>query len=381
MAKDFYETLGVKKDASKDEVKKAFRKLAHQYHPDKGGGSEAKFKEINEAYSTLSDDKKRGEYDTYGQTFGGAGPQGGGFGGQGGFNRAQGFGDQGFGGFDFSQFTQGGQNFDFGDIFSNIFGGGRRTQQKRGRDISIDIELTFSESIFGVERKILLNKTSVCNRCSGTGGEPKTEMSTCKTCNGHGRVREVRQSILGSIATERACEACHGKGRVPKEKCKDCRGAGILKKEHEISVKIPAGIDNGEMVRMTSAGEAVSGGTAGDLYIKIHVKKHPTFRKEGNNLVMDLNIKLTDALLGATHAISTLDGDISIKTPENVSHSEVLRVKGKGVPIGEGGGASAGMSAGKGHRGDLLIRIHIDLPRKLSREAKKLVEDLRGEGV
>ncbi len=362
MSKDYYETLGVKKDASQDEIKKAFRKLAHEYHPDKKGGNEAKFKEVNEAYSVLSNEQKRSEYDAYGRTFSGAGGGGaGGFGGQG-----------GFGGFDFSQFTQGGQGFDgfdLGDIFGDIFGGGRRQQTKRGRDISIDIELSFQESVFGVTRKILLNKTSVCSRCKGQGGEPNTEYLTCKTCNGKGSIRDVKRTILGSIATERSCETCHGKGKTPKDTCKECRGEGVLKKQNEIEVQIPSGIDDGEMIRMTGAGEAIVDGTAGDLYIKIHVKRHTTFRKDGSSLVMDLNVKLTDALLGASHTIHTLDGDITVKTPENVAHGEVLRVKGKGVPTG------------KSSRGDLLIRVHIDLPKKLSKEARKLIEQLKGEGV
>ncbi len=368
MAKDFYETLGVKKNASSDDIKKAFRKLAHQYHPDKEGGNETKFKEASEAYGVLSDDKKRQEYDTYGQTFGSGGPSAGGqngpFGGQGG-----GFGGQGFGGFDFSQFTQGGQGFDFGDIFGDIFGGGQRQQAKRGRDISIDIELSFSESIFGVERKILLTKTSKCSHCKGEGGEPGTEYVTCKTCNGKGKIREVKRTILGSIATERVCESCSGHGTTPKEKCKECRGLGVLKKEEEISLKIPAGIDNGEMIRMTGAGEAVSGGISGDLYVKIHVKRHATFRKDGQNIIMDFNIKLSDALLGGVHNIFTLDGEIKVSIPENVSFGEILRVKGKGVPVD------------KKTRGDLLIKINIELPRKISKEAKKIIEQLKKEGI
>ncbi len=360
MAKDYYEILGVQKDASKDDIKKAFRKLAHQYHPDKKGGDEARFKEVNEAYSVLSDDQKRSEYDSYGKTFGGNG--GAGFGG---------FGGQGFGGFDFSQFTQGGEGFDLGDIFGDIFGGGRRERVKRGRDISIDIELSFQDSIFGVDRKILLNKASTCTHCKGTGGEPGTEMKTCDTCNGKGKIRDVKRTILGSIATERVCEACHGAGKIPKDRCKECKGLGVTKKEQEIAVKIPAGIDDGEMIRLTGGGEAVPGGVSGDLYIKVHVKRHSTFRKEGNNLVMDLNIKLSEALLGSTYTIATLDGDIDLKTPEHISFGEILRVKGKGVPIG----------AGKNQRGDLLIKVHIELPKKLSKEARKLVEQLRGEGV
>lgn len=365
MAKDYYNILGVKKDASKDEIKKAFRKLAHQYHPDKQGGNETKFKEVNEAYSILSDDRKRNEYDTYGQTFNGAGP--GGFG-----------GGQGFGGFDFSQFTQGGfggangqgfGDFDFGDIFSSVFGGATRERSKRGRDISIDIEISFQESVFGVNRKVLLTKASTCERCHGNGGEPGTEMVSCKTCNGKGRLKEVKRTILGSIATERVCEACHGKGQTPKERCKECKGLGILKRAQEIEIKIPSGIEDGEMVRLSGAGEAVSGGSPGDLYVKIHVKRHPVFRKEGSNIVMDLNIKLSEALLGGERVIPTLDGDIKLSIPEQVGFGEILRVKGKGI------------SDGRNRRGDLLIKIQIELPRKLSREAKKLIEGLKSEGV
>ena len=359
MSKDYYKILGVEKDASKENLKKAFHSLAHKYHPDKKGGDEAKFKEVNEAYSVLSDDKKRAQYDMYGSSFanGAGGPGGAGAG--------------GFGGFDFYQFTnaQGGQGFDFGDIFSDFFGGGRTAQSNRGRDISIDIELSFDESVFGVERKILLNKTSTCQTCSGNGGAPGTEHVTCKTCNGKGRIREVRGTIFGSFSTERVCETCTGRGKVPKEKCKTCHGAGLTKREHEISVKIPSGIEDGEMIRLTGMGEAVVQGVAGDLYIKIHVKRHPVFRKEGHNLLMDLHVKLSEALLGGEKSIRTLDGDISLKIPERVAFGEILRVKGKGVP------------SDKGKRGDLLIRIHIDFPGKISKEARKLIEGLKQEGI
>ena len=346
MAKDYYEILGITKEASQDEIKKAFRKLAHQCHPDKKGGDEAKFKEVNEAYSILSNEQKRSEYDAYGRTFSGAG------GGQ-----ANGFSGQGgFGGFDFSQFTQGGQGFegfDFGDIFGEMFGGGRRERNKRGRDISIDIELTFEESVFGTTRKVLLAKTSICSHCKGEGGEPGTEMYTCKTCNGNGKIREIKRTILGSIATERVCETCRGRGKTPKDRCKECKGLGILKKQQEIEIQVPSGIDNGEMIRMTGAGEAMIGGTSGDLYVKIHVKRHPVFRKESNHLLMDLNIKLSDALLGVAQSIKTLDGDITVTIPEQISFGEILRVRGKGVPYG------------KKERGDLLIKVNIELPLSL----------------
>ncbi|MEI6843362.1 MAG: molecular chaperone DnaJ [bacterium] len=368
MAKDYYQTLGVDKKASKDEIKKAFRTLAHKYHPDKKGGDSDKFKEINEAYSVLSDDQKRQQYDT----FGSAGPSGFG-GGQSGFNGGQGFG--GFGDFDFSQFTQGGQGanfeFDLGDIFGDVFGGGRsrRTQAKRGRDISIDLELSFEDSIFGAERVVLLNKVSKCDNCSGTGAEKGSEMMTCTTCNGNGQIREIKRTILGQYEVNVTCGTCGGSGKIPKIKCTVCRGTGVYKKESEIKVKIPAGINNGEMMRLSGMGEAVQGGTAGDLYIRIYVKKHSLFRKEGNDLVMDLNIKLSDALVGAEYSVQTLDGTIAVKIPEGVAIGEILRVKGKGVPYD------------KNKRGDILIKLHINIPKKISKEAKKLIEQLKKEGI
>ncbi|MFM2357403.1 MAG: hypothetical protein RJA61_140 [Candidatus Parcubacteria bacterium] len=357
--KNYYDILGVSKDTNKEDIKKAFRKLAHKYHPDKKDGDEAKFKEVNEAYSILSDDKKRAEYDTYGRVFsggGGAGPQSG-----------------DFGGFDWSSFTQGGAGFDFdlGDIFGNIFGGGgKREQVRRGRDISIDIELSFEESIFGAERKVLLNKTSECDTCKGTGAASGSEMISCTTCNGKGSVREARRSLIGNIMTTRTCDVCHGVGKIPKKPCSDCHGAGVLKKEKEISIAIPAGIDDGEMVRIARNGEAVAHGTPGDLYVKLHVKKHSIWRKEGHDLVTDLKIKLSQALLGGEHLLKTLDGEITLKIPEQVGFGEILRVKGKGVPHEK-----------SKNRGDLLIKIHIELPHKLSKSARKLVEELQKEGM
>lgn len=351
MSKDYYKILGVNKSASKEDIKKAFRNLAHKFHPDKGG-DEGKFKEVNEAYSVLSDDKKRAEYDAYGRVF------------------SDGTGGQGFGGFDFSQFTQGGgfEQFDFGDIFGEFFGGGRQ-RARRGRDISIDIELTFEEAVFGVERKILLTKTAVCEICQGSGGSPGTQFDTCKTCNGKGKIKEVRGTFFGSFTSERVCPNCTGSGKIPKERCRNCKGTGSVRKESEINVKIPPGIENGEMIRISGGGEEIVRGTAGDLYIKVHVKRHPIFKKEGYNLVMDLKIKLSDALLGNEYNLRTLDGDIVLKIPENISFGEILRVKGKGIPDD------------RGKRGDLLVRIMIELPKKLSKEAKKILEQLRKEGI
>jgi DnaJ-class molecular chaperone len=296
MSKDYYKTLGVQKNASQDEIKKAFRKLAHEHHPDKQGGNDAKFKEANEAYSVLSDAKKRQQYDQFGSA--GPGMGGSGFGGQG-FN-ANDFG------FDFSQFTGGmggfGQNgsveFDLNDILGSFFGGGR-PRQKRGRNVQVDVDLSFEESIFGAEKDIHFEKG--------------------------------------------------------------------------FKVKIPAGIENGQTLRLSGAGEKVEGGIAGDLFVRTHVRPHAHFIKQGNDLVTDLDVKLSDALLGAVHTLKTLDGDIALKIPEGVSFGSILRVKGKGVPT---------TSRGKdGHRGDILVRINIVMPRKLSKDAKKMVEGLKGEGI
>jgi len=354
--KDYYEILGIRKESSDEEIKKAFRKLAHKYHPDKKGGDEKKFKEVSEAYAVLSDKKKRAEYDSYGKTF--AGDYG-----------------NGFGGFDYSNFAQGfgnadfeGVEFDFGDIFSDIFNGGRGTRTKRGRDISIDIELSFRDAVFGVERRVLITKTGTCEICGGSGAKRGTAMENCSACNGRGQIRETRKSFLGSFTSVRECPACHGKGQVPKEKCAECRGEGVKKKEEEIKFIIPAGINDGEMIRMPGRGEAVIGGTTGDLYIKIHVKPDAEFKRDGFNITKNLSIKLTDALLGAEYTVPTLDGDITLKVPMGISHGEVLRVKNKGVPNGKG-------------RGDLLVKIRIDFPQKLSRSAKALIEDLRKEGL
>lgn len=366
MAGDYYDILGVDKKASKDEIKKAFRKLAHKYHPDKKGGDEQKFKEVNEAYTVLSNDKKRAEYDAYGRVFSGAGGAGAGQGGFGGFN------PEDFAGFA-SGFGGSGQRveFDFGDlgdIFGDIFGGGRQ-QKRRGRDISIDIELDFKDSVFGIERTIVLTKPSACEECDGSGREPGTKTKTCETCSGQGKVRESRQSVLGTFSTVGTCSTCHGRGSVPEKKCSECKGTGVTKREQEIKVAVPAGIDNGEMIRLGGAGEAIPGGEAGDLYIKVHVKPHPVFKKQGSNLTMDLDVKLSDALLGATYTVQTIEGkNLEVKIPELVKDGQLLRVRDKGVPTERG-------------KGDLLIKVNITRPAKLSKKVKKLIEELREEGI
>ncbi len=356
--KDYYKSLGVEKDASADEIKKAFRKLAHKHHPDKGG-DEKKFKEASEAYQVLSDEKKRAEYDTYGS---GGGNQG--------FSGGQ-------GGFDFSGFTggfnsQGFEGVDLNDIFGDIFGGRRgrtSSRERRGRDISVDMQLSFKEAVFGVERTVYVTKTSLCKECHGSGGKPGSKMNTCAQCKGKGEIHETKQSFLGTISQVRECGACTGTGKVPDEKCHSCKGAGVVRREEEIIIRIPSGIEHGEAVRLTGAGEAVLGGTAGDLYVRIYVTPHKVFKREGEHLTMTLQVKLTDALLGAEYPIETLDGTIKLTIPRGISSGEVLRVRGKGVPFSEK------------HRGDLLIKVEIKTPAKLSRNAQKLVEELRNEGI
>lgn len=349
--RDYYEVLGIKRDASKEDVKKAFRKLAAAYHPDKKTGDEAKFKEISEAYAVLGDEKKRAEYDAYGHAFA---------------NR----GTQGFGGFNW-----GGANnveFDMSDIFENfseMFGGFGGRRAARGSDISIEINLSFKEAVFGAERKVLITKNNACETCAGTGAKPGTEMVTCGTCNGNGKVRETRQSIMGSFTTVRACSTCHGRGTVPKEVCTTCDGAGILRSQHEIAIKIPAGIENGEVIRMTGQGEAIRDGASGDLYVKIHVEPDKNIARNGTTLERTLPVKLTDALLGGTYAVETLDGTVSINVPAGIRHGELLRIQNKGVP------------GRNGKRGDFMVRIRVEMPKKLSREARTMIEKLREEGI
>lgn len=355
--KDYYEILGVDRTASEDDIKKAFRKLAQKYHPDKKGGDEAKFKEASEAYAVLSDKKRRAEYDAYGKTFAGGGAQG------------------GFGGFDFSNF-QGFQNggqfeFDLGDIFGDFFGGGQAPfgSQRRGRDISIDIELQFKEAIFGAERNVLISKIGTCDTCGGSGAKKGSKLVTCSACNGKGEVRETRNSFFGTVTTRRECAKCHGKGEIPETPCEACRGDGVTRKQEEIHVVVPAGVSDGEMIRMPGRGEAVQNGPSGDLYVKLHVKSDPNFAREGNNLLTVLQIKLTDALIGGEYRVPALDGDTNISVPAGIAHGEMIRVKGQGVPHG------------RGSRGDLLVRVDIQFPKKLSAAARKLIEQLRAEGL
>lgn len=352
--KDYYQVLGVERGSSQEDIKKAFRKLASQYHPDKKTGDETRFKEVSEAYAVLGDSKKRAEYDSYGRAFNGGG--------------------NGFGGFDWSQMNGFGQGveFDLGDIFENfgdMFSGFGGARSRRGNDISIDIELSFREAIFGTERTVVMNKNTVCSDCKGSGGKSGTATMTCKTCNGQGRVREVRRSVLGSFATVRECEDCHGRGEVPKEKCPHCLGLGIRKAETKIEIKVTPGIENGEVLRMVGQGEAIPNGTPGDLYVKLHVRPDKNIRRDGNNLAVTLPIKLSDALLGTEKVVTTLDGDSPITIPAGIKHGDTLVIKNQGVPTGTS------------RRGDFQVKVSVELPNKLSKKAKDLIEKLKEEGI
>ncbi len=365
--KDYYEILGVSKSASKDEIKKAFYKLAAKYHPDKKDGDEAKFKEINEAYQVLSNDQKRKEYDTYGQTFSGAGSNG---------------GAGGFGGFDFSGFGGGdyeGANFDFGDlgdIFGDIFGGGGfspfgRQREKRGRDMTMQMDIDFKESIFGVEKNFVISKMSKCKTCTGTGAKPGTKMETCKKCGGKGQTNEVKRTIFGAVQSVTTCSDCLGKGQIPKEKCSTCRGDGVVNTKEEIKINIPAGIRNGETIKISGMGEAISNGKTGDLYVTVLVKPHKIWKRNNYDLIMTHNIKLSDALLGIKQNIPGLDGNIELEIPAGISLNEILRVKGRGVPLANN----------RKQRGDVLVKLNIELPKKISKKIESIAKDLKEEGL
>ena len=347
MSKDYYEVLGIARNASQDDIKKAFRKLAHKYHPDKEGGDEKKFKELNEAYQILSDERKRAEYDRYGRVFGDVGG--------------------GAAGFDFSNFS----DVDFGEIFEDIFGfeskGARRV--RRGRDIAIDVELSFEEAVFGAERKVLISKMGICEKCKGSGAESGSSLKTCDKCRGSGRVRESKQTFFGAFSSVRECAACKGRGSTPEKACSSCRGTGVLKQGEEIQIAIPAGIRDGEIIKMSGRGEAISSGITGDLYVKVHVLSHSVFKREGHELLMDLNIPVSEAILGSERIINTLDGKIKVKIPAGIDGGEVLRVRGKGVPYEDN------------HRGDLLIQVIVKTPKRLSKRARELIEELKKEGI
>lgn len=352
MSKDYYNILGIKKSAGKEEIKKAFYKLAHQYHPDKKTGDEKKFKEVNEAYQVLSDDEKRARYDQFGSA------------------DAQGFhqGGQGFGGFDFSGF-QGG--FDMGDIFDMFGGGGGRSRRTpQGRDIQIDVQLSFAESVYGATKTTKLRKHASCLTCNGTGAKPGSELKTCATCHGKGKTVRIQQTILGAVQSSSVCNDCDGMGKIPEHACKDCGGDGVTRREEEIAIPIPGGVRNGETLRMSGKGEAIAHGIPGDLYITVHVESHKVWKRDGDDLVAELPIRLTEAVLGAKKTLISVKGEeLVIEVPERTAPGTILRMKEKGIP-----GARRGKSS------DILIKITFSDPGKPNKKAKELLKELQEEG-
>jgi len=356
--RDYYEILGVSKGASDDEIKKAFRKAAVKHHPDKEGGNEAKFKEVNEAYEVLKDKQKRQRYDQFGHA-GVGGASGGG-------NPFGGFGGQGQN----VHFDFGGGNFgDLGDIFGQFFGGGQRgnaRQQNRGRDIETSVNLTFEESIFGTEKQVSLNIDTACNHCKGDGAEPGAGVKTCSTCQGSGQEVKVINSLFGPIQQAQTCHSCRGRGQVPEENCTNCNGRGVRREKQDIKVKIPAGVDEGSAIRLSGRGEAVVGGATGDLYVAIHVKPHKKFTREGDLILSEEAVSMVDAALGTELEVNTVDGPLTMKIPAGTQSGTDFKLSGHGVPHLRGSS-----------RGAHIITVNVETPRNLSRREKQLLEELR----
>ncbi|WP_291652874.1 molecular chaperone DnaJ [Clostridium sp.] len=344
--KDYYASLGLQKGASDEEIKKAFRKLAIKYHPDKNQGNkeaEDKFKEINEAYQVLSDPEKKARYDQFGTAdFDGSG-----------------FGSGGFGGFDFSD--MGG----FGDIFDSFFGGGggssrRRNGPQRGADLEYTVNLTFEEAIFGVEKEISINRSETCDSCKGSGAKTGTSAKTCPTCNGQGQVRVQRQTPLGSFVSTSTCNTCGGSGKVIDDPCNTCHGKGNVRKNRKITVNIPAGVDTGNVMPLRGQGDhGTNDGPPGDLYVRINVSPSKKFTRKGNDIYIDTHISMGKAALGTEITVATVDGDVKYTIPAGTQSGTLFRLKGKGVPRVNSSG-----------RGDQYVKVIVDIPKNLNDKQK-----------
>jgi len=347
--RDYYEVLGVGKNASADEIKKAFRRKAVEYHPDRGG-DEAKFKEVNEAYEVLKDTSKRQRYDQFGHAGVGSSaasdgnPFGGGFNGQ-------------------------NVNFDFGDlgdIFGSFFGGGQpRGQQRanRGDDVETRIELSFEEAVFGTEVDLKLTLDDICSHCKGTTAEPGYELKTCDTCKGSGQVVTATRTIFGNIQQAAVCPTCHGSGKVPEKVCTVCHGKGTQRTQQKIQLKVPAGIDDGATIRLREHGEAIAGGPKGDLYVHVRVKAHKHFTREGDLILSEEHVNMVDAALGTEIDIDTVDGKVRMKVPAGTQSGTDFKLSNHGVPHVRGS-----------TRGAHIVTILVDTPTKLSKKQKELLE-------
>lgn len=354
--RDYYEILGVSKSASADEIKKAYRKAAVKYHPDKEGGDETKFKEASEAYEVLKDQQKRQRYDQFGHA---------GVGGDGG---AGGNPFEGFGGFN-------GQNahFDFGDglgdIFGQFFGGGQRQQgPTRGRDVETTITLTFEEAVFGVDKELSLSIDDECTHCHGSTVEPGHSMKTCPTCKGAGQQTRVMNTIFGQIQQAVTCETCKGTGKIPEVVCSVCRGKGTERRKQSIKLKVPAGVDDGATIRLDGRGEAIGGGSKGDLYVHVRVKAHKKFTREGDIILSEEHVSMVDAALGTEINVETVDGDIRMKVPAGTQSGTDFKLSHHGVPH----------LRNKDVRGAHIVSVVVDTPTKLTKKQKELLEQFGG---
>ncbi len=359
MAKDYYQILGISQDSSPEEIKKAYRKLAHKYHPDKGG-DEKKFKEINEAYQVLSDTEKKAQYDRFGRVFEGGG---------------------GFEGFDFG-FGRGkfGEDFEFdfgdlGEMVEEIFGFGqpqRRKDLKKGKDVDIDLEIPLEDTLKGKEKEITLAKMTSCSRCQGSGAEPGTSIKECFSCRGTGEVQQIRKTFFGSFTRYIVCPECGGEGYRPEKPCNVCRGEGRVKGEEDIKVFIPAGIDTNQVIKVEGKGEAGrKGGKPGDLYCRISIKKHSVFGRKGDDLYVSLPVSFSQAVLGDEIEVPTLEGkNILLKVPPGTESGKTLRVSGKGIPHFSGYG-----------KGNMYVELMVKTPKKLTKKQKELLEKLKEEGI
>jgi molecular chaperone DnaJ len=344
MSKDYYNVLGVEKNASKEEIKKAYKNLAKKYHPDMNKEKDAaeKFKEINEAASVLGDDKKRQQYDQFGTAD-----------------------TQGFSSYDFSDFGQG-FGFDFDDIFENFFGGGRRRRgSRRGDDIEYELEITLEEAAFGTKKQIYVPRLDTCKVCHGSGAKSTDAVQTCSSCHGSGTVVKTQRTPFGIFQTSGICSKCQGAGKEITEECSACNGHGKIQEEKKVTVDVPAGVDTGSRLRISGGGQAGErGAAAGDLYLYISVAKHETFERDGQDIFMELSVSFRDCCIGAEIEVPTLKGTATIKIPAGTKANTVFRLKGKGILSLRGFGA-----------GDQLVKIIIEVPQKLSKRQKEILEE------
>lgn len=355
--KDYYKILGVSRNASPEEIKKAYRKLAHKYHPDKGG-DEKKFKEINEAYEVLSDKEKRSQYDRFGRVF-----------------------ERGEPGFDFGwAWGKPGMDFEFdigdiGEIFEEFFGPGfpkRKRDLKRGKDIEVEMEIPLEATLKDQTKEISLFKYILCNRCQGKGGEPGSKINQCFSCRGTGQVQQIKRTFFGSFTRYVVCPECQGEGQKPEKPCNVCQGEGRIRGEEKIKIFIPAGVDTNQVIKIKEKGEAGKyGGKAGDLYIRFFVRPHPVFKRKGDDLYFKAKISFSQAALGDEIEIPTLEGKkILLKVPPGIQSGKILRISGKGIPHFSGYG-----------RGNLYVELIVKTPKRLTKEQKKLLNQLRKEGL